>query len=183
MPAEFDLRYPIGKAENQPFAGEPYSETVRQHYLSDVQHCPRLLEIAVLNLDIHQLDTPYRDGGWTVKQVVHHVADSHMNAYIRFKLALTESNPVIKPYDEAAWAQLNDTHNLPVNISLTLLHALHLRWVEIMRLMSEAEWHRTVFHPEQQKEISLWNLLASYAWHGKHHVAHITALRERMGWN
>jgi uncharacterized damage-inducible protein DinB len=182
MSQDLDLRYPIGKAEQQPFTGEAYSETVKQAYLSDIQQCPGLLENAVLNLDEHQLNMPYREGGWTVKQVVHHVADSHMNAYTRFKLALTENNPVIKPYDEAAWAELPDTQNLPVNISLTLLHALHLRWIEIMKSMSEADWQRTIFHPGQQKEIILWKLLATYSWHGKHHVAHITKLKERMGW-
>jgi uncharacterized damage-inducible protein DinB len=182
MSAEVDLRYPIGKATDPPFAGAAYSEETKNAFLFDIQNTPGLLENAVLNLDEHQLNTPYREGGWTIKQVVHHVADSHMNAYIRFKLALTENNPVIKPYEEAAWAEMSDTKNLPINISLTLLHALHLRWAEIMKNMGAADWERTVFHPEHKRNLSLWILLGSYAWHGKHHTAHITRLRERMGW-
>ncbi|SRR5260221_7554681 len=177
MAENFDLRYPIGKVEAHPF-----SDKQKKQYLLDVQHCPGLLEHAVSNLDEHQLNTPYRDGGWTSKQVIHHVADSHMNAYIRFKLGLTEDNPVIKTYDETAWAEMVDTKNLPINISLTLLHALHLRWVEIMKNMNGADWEKTVFHPERKRNLSLWYLLGIYAWHGKHHTAHITNLRERMGW-
>ena len=121
-----DLRYPIGKYQPQPF-----SEKQLQEWLIDIKFLPQHLENAVLNLDEAQLNTPYRPEGWTVKQVVHHVADSHMNAYIRFKLGLTEDNPTIKPYDEAAWAKLNDTSNLPINVSLTFLHALHTRWMEV----------------------------------------------------
>ena len=148
----------------------------------DITFLPQHLENAILNLDESQINTPYRPEGWTVKQLVHHVADSHMNAYIRFKLGLTELNPAIKTYDEGAWANLSDTQNLPVNISLTLLHALHARWVEVLKGISTENWNRTVYHPEQKKEITLWHLLGMYAWHGKHHVAHVTALRERMKW-
>ena len=172
-----DLRYPIGKYIIQPFSAQQLKE-----WLNDIKFLPQRLEHAILNLDEAQLATPYRDGGWTVKQLVHHVADSHMNAFIRFKLALTEDNPTIKPYDEAAWAEMNDTKNLPINISLTLLHALHSRWYEILKHMSAEDLNRTVFHPEHKKEMSLWFLLGMYAWHSKHHVAHVTALRERMGW-
>ena len=172
-----DLRYPIGK-----YAAQPFSENQLQEWLIDIKFLPQHLENAILNLDESQLDTPYRPDGWTVKQLVHHVADSHMNAYIRFKLALTEDNPTIKPYNEGAWANLQDTQNLPINISLTLLHALHARWVEVLKGITAEEWNRTVFHPEQKKEITLWHLLGMYAWHGKHHVAHLTALRERMKW-
>jgi hypothetical protein len=180
---EIDLRYPIGKAEDQPFADKKmYDENIKEVHLNDIQYCPGLLEAAVLNLDEHQLNTSYRDKGWTLKQVVHHVADSHINAYVRFKLALTETNPVIKPYDEAAWANLSDTQDVPINISLTLLHALHLRWVTLMRNMTETDWQRTVFHPEHKRFITLWYMLGNYAWHGKHHAAHITSLRERMNW-
>ena len=183
MPGAIDPRYPIGKVEDQLFGSRvDYDEKVKSAHLLDIQQCPNLLEHAISNLDEHQLNIPYRDGGWTSKQVIHHVADSHMNAYIRFKLALTEDNPTIKPYDEAAWAELSDTKNLPVNISLTLLHALHTRWVEVMKNMSEADWQRTIFHPEHKRTMSLWNMLGTYAWHGKHHTAHITSLRERMGW-
>jgi len=179
-----DLRYPIGKVDDQPYSTKSgYDEKIKAALLREIQLCPSMLEHAIANLDEQQLDIPYRNGGWTTKQVVHHVADSHMNAYIRFKLALTEDNPTIKPYDEAAWARLSDTQNLPVNISLTLLHALHTRWVELMKKMTEDEWKRTIFHPEHKQEIALWDMLATYAWHGKHHTAHITSLRERMGWN
>ena len=115
-------------------------------------------------------------------QLVHHVADSHMNAYIRFKLGLTEDNPAIKPYEEKLWAEMNDTKNLPINISLTILFAVHKRMLEVLKSIKEEEWNRTVFHPEHQKTMSLWFLLGMYAWHGKHHTAHITKLRERMGW-
>ena len=140
------------------------------------------MEEAVLNLDEVQLNTPYRPDGWTVKQLVHHVADSHMNAYIRFKLGLTENNPTIKPYDEAAWAELSDTKNIPINISLTLLHALHIRWTEVLKNIKREEWDRTLFHPEHQKTMTLWFVLGMYAWHGKHHVAHVTQLRKRNNW-
>ncbi len=178
-----DLRYPIGKVSDQQYSDrKEYDVKVKEAHLLDIQMCPSLLENAILNLDEQQLNVPYREEGWTSKQVIHHVADSHINAYIRFKLALTEDNPTIKTYDEAAWANLSDTKNLPVNISLTLLHALHTRWVELMKNMTEQDWQKTVFHPEHKRTMSLWDLLATYAWHGKHHVAHITALRERMGW-
>ncbi len=178
-----DLRYPIGKAKDQPFSDkENFDEHAKLFYLSEIEILPSLLEHAMLNLDEHQLETPYRPEGWTIKQVIHHVADSHMNAYIRFKLGLTEDNPTIKPYDEAAWANLSDTKNLPVNISLTLLHSLHRRLHELLANLSEQEWERTVYHPEQKRSITLWSLLGMYAWHGKHHTAHISKLRERMGW-
>lgn len=172
-----DLRYPIGKYESQPFSNE-----LKEQWLTDLKFLPSMLEKAVLNLDEAQLNTAYRDGGWTLKQVVHHIADSHINAYCRFKLGLTEDNPTIKPYEEKLWAEMQDTQNLPVNISLTLLHALHARWVEILKDLNEQEWHRTIFHPEQKKEISLWFLLGMYAWHSRHHTAHINSLKERMGW-
>ncbi|MEO6456476.1 MAG: YfiT family bacillithiol transferase [Ginsengibacter sp.] len=183
MSHNIDLRYPIGKVADQPFAGKEYNKEIKSAFLQDIENCPSGLENAVINLDEHQLNTPYRDEGWTIKQVVHHVADSHMNAYIRFKLGLTEDNPVIKPYDEAAWANLSDTQNLPVNISLTLLHALHLRLTELLKNISDEDWQRTVFHPDQKRTITLWSLLGIYAWHGKHHIAHITNLRERLKWN
>lgn len=174
---EQDLRYPIGKYEPQPF-----SEKQLQEWLIDIKNLPQHLENAVLNLDAAQLDTPYREGGWMVKQVVHHVADSHMNAYTRFKLGLTEDNPSIKPYDEVAWAEMKDSMELPINLSLTLLHALHTRWHYILKDITEAQLQRTVFHPEHKREMTLWFLLGMYAWHSRHHVAHITSLRERMKW-
>jgi uncharacterized damage-inducible protein DinB len=169
-----DLRYPIGKYQPQPFSTKQLQE-----WVIDIQFLPQHIENAVLNLDEAQLEIPYRPQGWTVRQLVHHVADSHMNAYIRFKWGLTEDNPTIKPYDEAAWANLADTATIPINISLTLLHALHVRWVAVLKSMDEPAFNKTVFHPEHKKEMTLWHLLGLYAWHSRHHTAHITALRER----
>jgi len=183
MIEEPDLRYPIGKVKDQPYADKIiYDEDAKAVHLLHIKMLPQLLENAVLNLDRDQLYTPYRPGGWTVQQVVHHVADSHVNAYIRFKLGLTEDTPTIKPYDEGAWAELKDTINLPINISLTLIHSLHARFYEVLVNMSRQDWDRKIFHPEQKKTISLWSLLEMYSWHGRHHVAHITSLRERMKW-
>ena len=172
-----DPRYPVGK-----YLEQPYSESQKETWLADIRFLPQAMEAAISQLSEEQLHTPYREGGWTVHQVVHHVADSHMNAYIRFKVGLTENNPTIKPYEQDLWAQLSDSKNLPINISLTLLHALHARWYEILRNIQDSEWERTVFHPEQQKTMTLWYLLGSYAWHGLHHTAHVTELRKRNGW-
>lgn len=172
-----DLRYPIGAFEPKPF-----SEALKQEWVSDIRFLPNHLENAILNLDEAQLDTPYREGGWTVKQVVHHVADSHINAYCRFRLALTEDNPQVKTYEEAKWAELPDVFTVPVNLSITLLHALHARWVGLIDGLQDADWEKTVYHPEHKKNISLWYLLGMYAWHSRHHVAHITSLRERNNW-
>ncbi len=172
-----DLRYPIGKYEPQPF-----SDRQKREWLQEIQFLPGLLEAAIENLDEKQLNTPYRDGGWTVKQVVHHVADSHMNAYIRFKLGVTEENPTIKPYDENQWAKMADVEAVPINISITLLYTLHTRWHSAIRDLGNEQWQRTVFHPEANKTMTLWFLLGMYAWHCKHHTAHITSLRERKGW-
>lgn len=173
-----DQRYPIGKYQPQ-----PYSAQQHQDWLNDIKFLPQLMENAMLNLDEAQQLTPYRDGGWTIKQVVHHVADSHANAMIRFKLGMTEKNPTIKPYDEGAWAELNDVHELPVNISFTFLHALHARWHSCIKNLTGEELQAlTVVHPEHNKLMTLWHLLGMYAWHGKHHTAHITSLRERNGW-
>ena len=129
-----------------------------------------------------QFDTPYREGGWTIRQVVHHLPDSHLNAYLRFKLALTEDNPTIKPYDGARWAELPDTAGTAVGVSLVLLESLHRRWVVLLKAMTEPDWSRTYFHPDQNKSLALGNVLAMYAWHGKHHLAHVNGLRDRMGW-
>jgi hypothetical protein len=172
-----DLRYPIGKYEPQPFSGKQ-----KEEWLNDIKFLPQLLENAIVNLDEAQLQTPYREGGWTVQQLVHHVADSHMNAYCRLKLGLTEDKPAIKPYLEKLWSELPDVQTIPVNISITLLYALHTRWYAAISDLTVAQWERTVFHPEHQKQLTLWHLLGTYAWHGKHHVAHITSLRERNNW-
>jgi hypothetical protein len=173
-----ELQYPIGEYEPKPF-----SITQKIEWLADIKFLPLQIENAILNLDEAQLQTPYRDGGWSVHQLVHHVADSHMNAYIRFKVGLTEENPTIKPYDEKAWSELHDVKKLPVNISITLLYALHTRWHEALKYVKDDEWNnKTVFHPEHKKTLRLWYLLGLYAWHGRHHVAHITSLRKRMNW-
>jgi len=140
------------------------------------------MRAAVAGLTPERFDTPYRPGGWTVRQVVHHVPDSHMNAYVRFKLALTENEPTIKPYEEAAWAELADSASTPADVSLTLLETLHDRWVRLLRSMTEADFARKFRHP-QLGVVPLDKNLALYAWHGKHHVAHITSLRQRMGWS
>jgi hypothetical protein len=172
-----DERYPIGKYEPQ-----AYSREMKDQWLQDLRNLPDQLEYSILNLDEKQLDTPYRDGGWTIRQLIHHVADSHINAYVRAKLALTEDNPAIKTYDQEAWVKLDDVQSVPINISLTLLHALHTRWYAVLRNLPDDLWRRTVFHPEQKKNITLFDLLGSYAWHGKHHTAHIKRLRESRGW-
>lgn len=172
-----DLQYPKGK-----FIPRSFSQKQKEEWLLDLKFLPTELELAVQNLDEHQLQTPYREGGWTVHQLVHHIADSHLNAYIRFRLALTEDNPTIKPYDQDAWVLLNDVKTLPINISITLLHALHKRLAAMLVDLPDDAYERTVYHPGQQKKITVWHLLGMYAWHGKHHVTHITNLKERMGW-
>ena len=174
---QIDPRYPVGQYEPKPF-----SEEQKEEWLADIRFLPQALENAVSNLNEQQLHTPYWDGGWTVHQLVHHVADSHMNAYIRFKLGFTEQNPTIKPYEEKLWATTKDVENLPINISLTLLFALHQRWYEFLKYFTDADWKRTVYHPDHQKPLTLWHLLGMYAWHGRHHTAHITNLREQKGW-
>ena len=172
-----NLSYPVGKFEPQ-----PYSEALKDTWLADIRFLPNAVEHACNNLDEAQLHTPYRDGGWTVHQVVHHLADSHMNAYIRFKLGYSEDNPTIKPYDEKQWAAMADSAQLPINVSITLLFALHQRLHVFLLSLSRDDWDKTVVHPEHGKTFSLWDLLGMYAWHSRHHVAHITGLRERMGW-
>jgi hypothetical protein len=172
-----DPRYPIGRYQPQSF-----SEQQLKEWLNDIKFLPGLLENSILNLDEEQLNTPYRDGGWKIKQLVHHVADSHINAYMRFKLALTEDVPKIKTYQEKLWAQLDDSEALPPNVSLTLLHALHARWYESIKNLTQKDWERTIYHPEHQKEITLWHLLGMYSWHGRHHVAHVTTARNNYNW-
>lgn len=172
-----DIRYPIGKLQLVDF-----SIAEKESRLADILFLPRLLEFAILNLDEPQLHVPYREEGWTINQIVHHVADSHMNAFIRFKLGITEEIPTIKPYIQSKWGDTPDVLNVPVNISITLIHSLHHRWYELLKKMTDEDWQRTLFHPEQQREITLWEMLLIYSWHGKHHAAHITNLREQKGW-
>jgi uncharacterized damage-inducible protein DinB len=150
--------------------------------ISSIESQPARLRAAVEGLSDEQLDTPYREGGWSVRQVVHHVADSHMNAYVRCRLGLTEAEPTVKPYDEARWAELPDARSAPVGVSLTLIDSLHKRWVMLLRSLSDDEFAREYQHPEDGT-VRLDKMLAVYAWHGSHHVAHINALRERKGWS
>lgn len=175
--ATTDLRYPVGRFQRP----ESLDEAERRRAIDAVAAAPAQLRAAVAGLTDVQLDTPYRPDGWTVRQVVHHVPDSHMNAYVRFKLALTEDEPTIKPYDEARWAELADTRETPVESSLALLDRLHDRWVRLLRSMSADDFARRLRHPEMGVQ-RLDQVLALYDWHGRHHVGHVTSLRERMGW-
>jgi hypothetical protein len=172
-----DLRYPIGRFE-PPTA---VSEADRVRLISEIDQAPSRLREAVGRLTPAQLDTVYRPGGWTVRQVVHHLADSHINGYTRFRLALTEDSPTIKPYAEARWAELADSRRAPIELSLTLLATLHARWTMMMGGLAPTDWARAFRHPEDGLA-SLDVALAKYAWHGRHHIAQITRLRERMGW-
>jgi uncharacterized damage-inducible protein DinB len=174
---EPDLRYPIGQF--QPITS--LTPDQRRECIDAIADAPARLASAVARLSPAQLDTPYRPGGWTVRQLVHHIGDSHMNALTRFKLALTEDNPTIKTYDESLWAELADSKAPPIEISLALIENLHKRWVILLRSLGPADWPREFRHPEWGPA-TVDFLLAQYAWHGKHHVAHITSLREREGW-
>lgn len=173
-----DLRYPVGKLERK----SELTAAERTSAIDAIAEAPRGLRAAVDRLSDEQLDTPYRPGGWTVRQLVHHVADSHMNAYTRFRLALTEENPTIKPYAEAAWAELEDAQTLPVGVSLDLLDRMHERLSVLLRKTPPDSFKRELSHPESGP-MTLDSLLTTYAWHGRHHTAHVTALRERMGWS
>lgn len=172
-----DLRYPVGPCE--------YPETVsagsRRQYIEELAAAPGHFREAVRGLTDSQLDTPYRPEGWTVRQVIHHVADSHMSSFIRFRLGVTEDEPTIKPYDEKKWAELADSRTLPVEVSLQLLEALHRRWVVLLQSFSEADFARRIRHPEIGT-VRLDTYLAAYAWHCRHHAAHITGLRDRQHW-
>lgn len=172
-----ELRFPIGRFSPV----RPLSPEAREAAIAAIAAAPVALRAAVAGLDDRQLDTPYRPGGWTVRQVVHHVPDSHMNACVRFRKALTEDAPEVVAYDEAAWAELRDASGLPIEVSLALLDALHERWVVLLRSLGESEWQRAFRHPEHGL-ITLETNLQLYAWHGRHHVSHITSLRKRMDW-
>lgn len=172
-----DLRYPIGKFD---WKLEVTPERLEQA-MKEIETAPQKLRNAVQGLTDAQLDTPYRPDGWTVRQVVHHVPDSHVNSYVRFKLALTENNPTIRPYLEDRWAQLEDGRTGNIEISLSLLEALHKRWILFLRSLSPSDFQKTLVHPDSG-ELRLDKNLCMYAWHGKHHTAQITSLRERMGW-
>ncbi|HTQ80212.1 MAG TPA: putative metal-dependent hydrolase [Thermoanaerobaculia bacterium] len=172
-----DLRYPTGPLVR----AACLTPAERQEGIAKIAATPANLRTAVAGLSEAQLDTPYRPDGWTVRQVVHHLPDSHLNAYLRFKLALTEDEPTIRPYLESRWAELPEAKSDPIDISLALLDALHVRWVRVLESMTPADWERTYRHPESGTH-TLDTLLSIYAWHGPHHVAHITSLRQRQGW-
>ncbi|OPA81280.1 metal-dependent hydrolase [Paenibacillus selenitireducens] len=171
------LKYPIGPFQ---YEGEITAEQLGG-WIQDLEQLPVLLREAVSGLTEDQLNTPYRPGGWTIRQVVHHIADSHMNSFIRFKLALTEEVPTIKPYEEARWAELQDSTSTPIDVSLMLIEALHHRFVALLRSLSAEQWERKFIHPDSG-EVKLARCAGIYSWHGKHHTAHITSLRERKGW-
>jgi hypothetical protein len=172
-----DLRYPVGQFTPV----TPCTPELRRDAVAAIAALPPRIREAVAGLDEAQLDTPYRPGGWTVRQLVHHVADSHMNGMIRLKLALTEHEPTIKPYDEKSWAALADAR-LPIEISLAILDNVHARWDAVYQSLTPEQFQRTFFHPEMQKSLTLDTHLQLYAWHSKHHVAHITSLRQRENW-
>ena len=169
-----DLQYPVGKFSFP----EAITAAQRAAFIRELAQAPRELRAAASSLAAEELDTPYRPGGWTARQVIHHVPDSHMNAYVRFKLALTENDPVIKPYDEARWAMLADSR-LPIEPSLDLLEALHVRWVRLLESMNDSEFQRRFVHPESGATLRLDQWLAQYAWHGRHHAAHVRLLQKR----
>lgn len=171
------LRYPIGR-----YRWDGPSAERRQADVEAIAALPALLRDVVRDFADEQFDTPYRPGGWTVRQVVHHLPDCHLNAYVRCKLALTEAEPTIRPYDEAAWAELADSRDTPVEVSLTLLEALHARWTTLLRSLGAGDFERTFVHPEIEGARSLDWLVGMYAWHGRHHLAHVTSLAGRMGW-
>jgi uncharacterized damage-inducible protein DinB len=175
--SEPDLRYPIGRLERK----SSFTSAERRAAIDTIAATPAKLRAAVRGLTDAQLDTPYRPGGWTVRQLVHHVADSHINAYTRFRLAFTEDNPTIKPYDEAVWAELADVRTMPIAVSLDLLDKLHERLVHLLRATAERDFARTLVHPENGS-MTVDALLNVYAWHGPHHTAHVTSLRDRMKW-
>lgn len=172
-----DLQFPIGRFKLE---GAPTNEDIRRA-IDDIAEAPAKLRAAVEGLSPAQLDTPYRPGGWTVRQVVHHLPDSHLNSYCRFKLALTEDEPTIKPYHEDRWAELDDARTAPVDVSLALLEPLHNRWVLMLRSLAPSDFDRTFRHPDIGV-LSLTKTVCLYAWHGRHHAAHITSLRDRLGW-
>lgn len=172
------MRFPIGRFSTP----SECTPELRKEWIRIISVTPERLRLLVEGLTDQQLDTPYRDGGWTVRQVVHHLVDSHINSYIRFKLTITEDHPTIKPYQEERWAELGDGKQAPIEISLPLLEALHRRWVYFLKTMAEDDWKRKYYHPESKRDFDLEEALAMYAWHCEHHLAHIRQLKQRLQW-
>lgn len=175
----YQLKFPIGEFE----APQEMSAVEIERGIKIIEQLPEQLKEAVIDLSENQLDTPYRPGGWTVRQVIHHLPDSHLNSYIRFKWALTEDSPIIKAYQEADWANLLDYEITPIEISLNLLKSLHQRWVILLKNLEQEDFRKIFIHPETNKENRLDTTIASYAWHSQHHLAHIVNLKKRMNWN
>lgn len=177
LESQEDLRFPVGRLKIVPVT----TDAQRAEWIRVLEELPDLMRAALSPLDDSQLDTPYRPGGWTIRQVAHHVPDSHMNAYIRFCLALTEDVPTIRPYDQAAWAELPYSRTAPVDVSLRILDAVHARWTTMMKQLKPSDWRRTFHHPENGIQ-TLEEQLQTYAWHSRHHLAHVTRTVERSGW-
>jgi hypothetical protein len=173
-----ELKYPVGRYQKP----DVFTKEILTEAIFVIEQFPKKIKQEVESLSDEQLDTPYRPDGWTVRQVVHHCADSHMNAFIRIKMALTENNPTIKPYAEALWAELADGKNLPVRPSLSLIENIHLRWIILLKNMTEKDFERTFIHPEKGKQLSLHEQTGMYAWHCNHHLAHITSIKKRKSW-
>ena len=171
------LRFPIGKYKIEAVEVQDYPKLIDQ-----LEELPGKVRAAVMGLTDEQLDTPYREGGWTLRQVVHHLPDSHLNAYMRFKLAITEDTPIIKPYEEGLWAECKEAKYGPLNDSLDLLDSLHRRWVAFLRTLKPEDFLRKYYHPAQEKNYVLSSVLGMYVWHGKHHLAHITETKKANGW-
>lgn len=172
-----NLKYPIGRYQLE----DKINKTSIENWIKEIEMLPQKLSEAVKGLNKDQLQTPYRPDGWTIQQVIHHIADSHMNAYIRFKLALTENKPIVKPYDEKLWAELPDSKLVDINVSLDLIKSLHKRWTTLLRHLSEEELNKEFLHPESGMK-NLKETICNYAWHGNHHLAHITSLKQKMNW-
>lgn len=173
-----ELKYPVGRYQKP----DVFTKEILTESIFVIEQFPKKIKQEVESLSDEQLDTPYRPDGWTVRQVVHHCADSHINAFIRIKMALTEDTPTIKPYSEALWAELADGKNLPIQPSLSIIENVHLRWVTVLKTMKDKDFDRSFIHPEKGKKLSLHESTGMYAWHCNHHLAHITALKKRNGW-
>lgn len=178
VPDETISRYPIGEYQ----LPESFDPSAIPGWIDLMENFPRWLDVLIENLDEAQLQTPYRPGGWSTQQIIHHLADSHMVAYTRLKLALTEENPTVTPYKEDRWGETPEVETVPVNVSITLLHALHRRWTGLLRALPESDWKRTFYHPERQRSIPIWELVDFYCWHSRHHATQMQELRERQGW-